>query len=144
MFSPTIFSPSRLFFAWLLALLPLYPPAAQRALAAENTAVTLIVDYGDGVQKHITGIAWKEGMTVLDAMQHAAKHPRGVKFSYRGSAATAFLYKIDDLENEGRGRNWIYRVNGKLADRGFAVCRLMPTDVVLWKFEKLKSFPPRE
>ncbi len=59
-----------------------------------------------------------------------------MKFQERGSGATAFLTQLDDLKNEGSGRNWIYRVNGQIADRSFAVYRLEAGDTVLWKFEK--------
>ena len=58
-----------------------------------------------------------------------------ITFRYRGSGSTAFLYRIDDLENEGRGRNWIFRVNGKLGQRSFALHELRPSDRVLWKFD---------
>jgi hypothetical protein len=107
-------------------------------LAAQEPAsmVRLIVDYGDGVQKHFTALPWKDGMTVLDAMKAAQEHPRGVKLQYRGSGATAFLTQIDDVKNEGAGRNWVYRVNDQLADRGFGVFQLKAGDTVLWKFEK--------
>jgi hypothetical protein len=99
-------------------------------------AVRLAIDYGDGVEKHFTSLAWREGMTVLDAMKAAQEHPRGIEFQFRGSGATAFLTQIDDVKNEGAGRNWIYRVNGDLAERGFAVQKLAAGDTVLWKFEK--------
>ena len=96
--------------------------------------VRLVVDYGDGVQKHFTELAWRDEMTVLDAMTAAGKHPRGIQFKYRGRGATAFLTEIDDLENEGRGRNWIFSVNEKMAERSFAVVSLKPGDTILWKF----------
>jgi hypothetical protein len=108
-------------------------PAAEAKPPAK--AVTLIIDYGDGVQKHFTAIAWKEGMTVLDAMKAASEHPRGIALEYRGRGATSLLLRIDDLKNEGDGRNWVYRVNGKLADRGVGVYRLRSGDAILWRFE---------
>ena len=96
--------------------------------------LTLVIDYGDGVQKHFLGLACKRGMTVLDVLEAAKQHPRGIRFSYRGKGATAFLTQIDDLKNEGRGKNWIYHVNGKVGDRSFAVFEVKPSDKVLWKF----------
>jgi hypothetical protein len=99
-----------------------------------SRTVRLIIDYGDGVQKHFTQLRWQNGMTVLDALEAAQKHPRGIEVKYRGKGATAFLTQIDDLENQGRGRNWVYRVNGKLADRSFARFTLKSGDTVLWKF----------
>jgi hypothetical protein len=100
--------------------------------------VKLVVDYDDGVQKHFTQIPWRKEMTVLHVLEAAQKHPRGIQFKYRGRDATAFLTKIDDVENEGRGRNWIYRVNGKLGVRSFAVHRLEAGETVLWRFEKYR------
>jgi hypothetical protein len=105
---------------------------------AQETAksVRLVIDYGDGAEKHFTALAWREGITVLDAMKAAQDHPRGIQFQFRGAGATAFLTQIDDLKNEGSGRNWIYRVNGEFAERSFAAAKLEAGDAVLWKFEK--------
>jgi hypothetical protein len=120
--------------------------SAERVCAGEKTpetvtleTVTLIVDYGDGVQKRLTDVAWRDGTTVLDVLKFAQRHPRGITFSYRGSQATALLTKIDDLENQGgRGLNWIYQVNGKLADRSFAIFQLQAGDTILWKFDRYR------
>jgi hypothetical protein len=100
----------------------------------EPQTVRLIIDYGDGVQKHFTALEWKDGMTVLDAMKEAQKHPRGMKFVHRGKGETAFLTRIDELENEGRGRNWMYRVNGELAKKSFAILTVKAADTILWTF----------
>ncbi len=106
-------------------------------LAAETAPqIRIVIDYGDGVEKHFTALPWKEGMTVFDAMQAAKSHPRGVTFRHRGSGATAFLLQIDDKENQGREGNWVYRVNDKLAERSFGAQELKAGDAVLWKFEK--------
>ncbi len=111
---------------------------AEPVPAKEPKQVTLVIDYGDGVQKHFTAIAWKEGLTVFDAMRIAQAHPRGIRCEHKGSGATALLTKIDDVANEGRGRNWVYRVNVKLADTGFGVRQLAAGDTVLWKFEEYR------
>jgi hypothetical protein len=45
------------------------------------------------------------------------------------------LAELDHVGNEGAGgRNWLYQVNGKHADRSFAVYVLQPGDHVLWRF----------
>ena len=103
-----------------------------------TAGVKMIVDYGDGVQKHFTAISWKKGMTGLDALNQAKQHPRGIRFNYRGKGARGFLTAIDGLKNEGSGKNWIYRVNGKLGDRSFAIQPLNRGDVTLWKFGQYK------
>lgn len=110
------------------------------AVAAEPAKATvgLVIDYDDGVEKHFRHLAWKSGMTVLDVLQAAKQHPRGIQFVYRGQGDTAFLTQIDDLKNEGRGRNWIFSVNGQLGERSFAVTELKASDRVLWKFTQYK------
>ncbi len=110
------------------------PPDNAKRTAAKNT-IQLIVDYGDGVAKHFSKIAWRDKMTVQDVTEAASKHPRGIKVKQRGKRATAFLTQIDDLANEPRGRSWVYRVNGKLADRSFGVYVVQPGDVVSWAFQ---------
>lgn len=98
--------------------------------------VSLIIDYGDGTEKHFKTLAWREKMTVLDAMLQAAKHPRGIQFKHQGKGATVLLTQIDDLKNEGGGeRNWIYRVNKELGDRSIGIYPLKAGDTILWKFE---------
>jgi hypothetical protein len=120
--------------AWIFAAS--FAAAAAEPSAAESQTVSVVIDYGDGVQKHFTALAWKDGMTVLDAMQAAREHPRGIALESRGSGTRTMLTRIDDLANEGAGRNWIYRVNGKLADRGIGAYKLKLGDTVLWRFEK--------
>ncbi len=112
--------------------------AAQTETKPAAQTIKLIVDYDDGVEKRFTRIRWKEGMTVLSAIQTAQKHPRGIRVKYRGKGATAFLYELDGLANEAGGRGWLFRVNGKLADRSFALVSLKAGDTVLWEFRELK------
>jgi len=128
--------------ASLLATLVLSLPvnellADAQADAAKKSkdSVRLIVDFGDGVEKHFAGIKWREAMTVQDVTEAASKHPRGIKIKQRGKKATAFLSQIDDLANQPRGRSWVYRVNDKLADRSFGVYPVEAGDVVQWSFQ---------
>ena len=100
--------------------------------------IALTVNYGDGVEKRFTAIPWKPGMTVLDVLEAARKHPRGVRFKYRGSGERAFLYQIDEVTNEGKGDNWIFRINKKLAEESFAVTGVNAGDVILWEFGEYK------
>jgi len=97
--------------------------------------VRIIIDYGDGVEKHFTAIPWKRDMTVLDAMNAAKASSHGITFQYTGSGAGAFLTKLDDLKNEGLAkRNWIFWVNDSMAERSFGELQLEPSDVVRWKY----------
>ncbi len=104
--------------------------------ADEPTTVQLTVDYGDGVLKQFTRLEWKEGMTVLAAVQQAAKHPRGIKPAVQGSGELTLLIAIDELKNEGNGKNWLYRVNGKLGDRSCGIMQLKAGDSVTWQFSE--------
>ena len=122
----------------LLAQLSLITPAAEAAEPKSEQRVRLIVDFGDGVELRFTRLAWREDMTVLDAMLDAERHPRGVEIQYRGKGATAFVYQIDDLKNEATGRGWTYRVNDKLADRSCGIHPLQAGDTVLWRFQKYR------
>lgn len=129
-------------FVWATLSISLLASQPSRLVCAAEVpakVVSVVVDYGDGVQKHFTALDWRDGMTVLDAMRGAEKHARGIKCELRGSGETAFLFKIDDMKNEaGGGRGWMFRVNGKLADRSLGVFPLQAGDAVLWKFEKYR------
>lgn len=116
--------------ASFLLLVVLCPVAA----AAET--VKIIVDYGDGVEKHFTQLPFMQNMTVLDATRVAEKHPHGIKVEVRSSGETAFLTKIDDVANQGSGKNWVFRVNGQLGDRSIGIHKLEAGDAVLWRFQE--------
>jgi hypothetical protein len=112
---------------------------AEIELAREgDPAVELVIDYGDGVERRFTRIPHKEGMTALDVLEFAGRHPRGIGLQKSGSGNSALVTKIDDLSNQtgGDGKNWLYRVNGKLADKSAGAYVLAPGDVILWKYEK--------
>ena len=112
-------------------------PDESAIAAPQKASVTLTIDYGDGVQKRFPAIPCEKKITAFEAMVWADRHPRGIDFVYRGRGQTALLTQIDDLKNQGaRKKNWVYRVNGKLADRGFGVFPLKPGDNILWKFER--------
>lgn len=98
--------------------------------------VRMIIDYNDGCQKHFTAIVWRKEMTVLDVLRAAERHPRGIRARVRGKDSTAFLTEMDGLKNgQANGRNWIYRVNGKLGDQGIGKRIVSRGDTVLWKFD---------
>jgi hypothetical protein len=120
----------------VLATLLLTVAAAGDRAQAQTATVRLVVDYGDGVIKTITGLPWSKGSTVLDVMNAAKDRPHGITFSYTGSGASAFLTRIDGVANEGGGgrKNWQLWVNTSYADRSFGVYEVQPLDVVFWRF----------
>ena len=109
--------------------------------AAGEPAVELVIDYGDGAEKRFTRIPHEDGMTVQAAMRFASNHPRGIKFESTGSGSSTLLTRIDDLANETarKGKNWLYRINGKLADKSCDAYVLAPGDVILWRFEEYEK-----
>lgn len=119
----------------LLTILAAALSAAGAAGAAEK--VRLVIDYGDGVQKHFNELPWRDGLTVLSATQLAEKHSHGIGVRVRSSGSTAFLLQIDDVANEGGGgKNWVFRVNGKLGDRSCGIAKVEAGDTILWRFQK--------
>jgi Domain of unknown function (DUF4430) len=112
--------------------------AAERRAEPKAKTVRLAIDYGDGVQKVFSAVPWKDGQTVLDVLQWADKHPRGIELQLSGSGTSAFVRSIDKLANEGGGasaKNWLYWQNGKLANTGAGTREVAPGDEVLWKFD---------
>jgi hypothetical protein len=93
--------------------------------------VSLSIDFGDGKHQEFDKLAWREGMTVADLIGEA----RGIEMTQRGSGQGAFVTAIGGVANEGAEKsNWLYSVNGKKADRSYAVYELRPGDRVLWTF----------
>lgn len=122
--------------ALLVALLVLLGYGAYSA-AAQAPTVRLVVDYGDGTVKIIAGLPWSKGNTILDVMKVAQTRPHGISFSYTGSGASAFLTKIDDVQNQGGGtgkKNWQLWVNNSYVDRSFGEFVVRPSEVVYWRF----------
>jgi hypothetical protein len=104
-------------------------PAVEEGVRSANK-VLLTVNFGNGQLVHETA-DWREGMTVADALQNN----RSISFLTEGSGNSAFLTSLNGVMNEGAGsRNWTYTVNGKYADRSFAIYELRPNDHVLWTF----------
>ena len=123
----------RLWLSLMVAALFAAGPAIACAQEPAKT-VRLTIDYGDGVQKVFTALPWKAELTVLGALEAAAKHPRGIKFTHRGSGASAFVTAIDGVENQGRGKNWTYQVNDKRANKSAGVFTLDAGDSIVWRF----------
>lgn len=125
----------RRFVLWaglMLAALAANGLAQERA--EKPKTVRLTIDYGDGVQKVFTKLECKEETTVFDILQQAARHPRGIRVSHKGSGDATFITAIDDVKNEGRGRNWTYDVNEKPGEASAGVVKVKPGDSILWRF----------
>ena len=119
----------------LLVVLLVLAGASAGSAADPRPAVRLVVDYGDGVQVHFTALSWQQGMTVLDALAAAQKHPRGFKLTQKGRGTSAMITEIGGLKNEGNGKNWLFSVNDKQADVGAGSYELKSGDTILWEFK---------
>ena len=105
--------------------------------AVNSDTFALVVEFAPPREAQKTSLAWMEGMTVMDALRLAAASDDGFRFEHRGSGATAFVWKIDDVENQGgkeRSRNWIFKVNGSKSPQSAGIAPVGAADVVLWKF----------
>jgi uncharacterized protein DUF4430 len=121
----------------LLATMLLVVGATSHWTAAQTATIRLVIDYGDGVIKTVTGLPWSKGSTVLDVMNATRARPHGITFGYTGSGGSSFLIQIDDIRNEGGGtgrKNWQLWVNTTYADRSFGVYEVQAFDVVHWRF----------
>lgn len=105
--------------------------------------VRLVIDFGDGVELHYTALAWRAGLTGLDAMKQAESQRRGVKATTRDFGSTGVLVtQIDDLKNEGPGgRNWLLWVNGAFAAKSISKVELQAGDELTWRYtQKTPAF----
>jgi hypothetical protein len=128
--------------------------AAARLSTASQPAPTpepirLVVAYAPDVEKHFKRIPFRQGMTVADALDHAAAMPAplALRYASRGTGERAFLTAIDGLGNEGGGpakRNWLFSVNDRPGDRSYAVTPLAPGDTILWRFAGAQQRPEHD
>lgn len=138
---------SRLAFLLLICLLvPAgFNPAAEqqnatleepKVTAPAKTTVALTIDFADGAQKRYPSVPWKKGMTVLDSLQWASKHPHGIELKSRGKGALAMVLQIDDLKNGGgNGKNWIFYSNEKQGKKSCGAVVVQQGAEILWRYE---------
>lgn len=108
------------------------PTTERKTELMSNEVVELEIDTGEDTLLRFE-VLWEKGMTVRDAVAQVAKGD--LTLVVQRDEEAAFLMELAGLANEGRGgRNWVFEVNGKWADRSFAVYELEPGDHVLWKF----------
>jgi len=106
------------------------PSVGSREFAEAPYRVSITIEFGDKPARW-NQVPWRPGMTVRQLLSSAAL----VSFAEKGRGQSALLVEIDGVRNEGSGgRNWLYSVNGKQADRSFAIYELQPNDHVLWSF----------
>lgn len=129
---------------WLAPVVAMLLAAAASGFSgsAPPTTVRVILDYGNDVEKHYNALPWKDGLTVLDALKLARESKPGIEFRTSGNGETALVTEIDGFANRPGGpdgRNWVFRVNDRLATRSCGVEVLRPGDVALWKYDQWRD-----
>lgn len=75
--------------------------------------------------------------TVFSVLQAASDRAEFVFESTGVLKGDKFITSIGGVKNlAGDGKNWIYRVNGELGDKGAGVFAVKPQDRVVWSFGK--------
>jgi hypothetical protein len=130
--------------AALVAIAPTGPwtGSAGRVLAAEPAAeahATLVINYGEGVEKRWSAVPVREGMTVADVLAEVASRPspRGIALETRGRGETYFVRSIDGLSNQGgkpTDRNWMLKVGGEMAKKSAGLVEVRAGDTITWTF----------
>lgn len=116
---------------------------------AAPTTVRLVIDYGEGVEKHYSALPHRPGMTVADLLKDASAlpPPRGLAFDASGSGERFFVKAIDGLANEGAGktaRNWIYALDGEMGKVSAGVAKVDAGAKVHWRFRAYDWSAPAE
>jgi len=108
------------------------PDSATGVISAE-----LKIDFGDGTNKQLT-VTTNAPATVLSLLQAAAEQGE-IELEFIGSGDRAFVDSLNKIANEGPGgKNWTYRVNGKLGHHSCGIANLSDKDVVDWKLGEYK------
>jgi hypothetical protein len=112
-----------------------------------SSTITVVIDFGDGSQRRLSGLAATPGMTVLDAMNLAKAHPHPIAFTCSGAGDRALLTSIDDVKSEGieagiaTARCWQYWINAQYGMTSIGVAKLQPGDRVTWAYRPYESDP---
>jgi hypothetical protein len=107
--------------------------------AAEQKHVTLVVEYGEGVEKRWSRLDWKAGVTVAQVLSaaDAMPGPLGLELVARGDGERFFVKEIDGLANQGGGkadRNWLFFVNGEMAKKSAGIVEVSAGDTIVWRY----------
>lgn len=106
----------------------------------ESAPVTPELDMQDKVTIAIDGgtateVSFTAGMTVHEAMQNADAMGAFQYETSDHSSLGVFVESINGI-GEDSGKNWILRVNGKLATVGASGYELQSGDQIAWTYEK--------
>lgn len=81
-------------------------------------------------------------LSIADVMKKVAEAEKKFRYQARGRGDTFFVTEINGRKNEGaRGRNWIFKVNGKLGNKSAGSFKIKAGDQVEWNFQKYQPNP---
>ena len=97
--------------------------------------VDLEIDFQSEKKKIQVAVPCSADSTVFSILTRA-QNLGDLKFESRGSSPESrFVTSIGGVENQAAaGDNWVFRVNGELADRGCGEISVRPGDQVQWMF----------
>jgi hypothetical protein len=100
----------------------------------KGSAVSLFIDYSNGVQKIFANIPWATGMAVLDVLEEARSAGPGLMFEFsgsftdRGGRDVGTIASIDGVAGESNDEKWLFWVNRKYMGQGLRA-RGHPTEI---------------
>ncbi len=106
----------------------------------EEDSVTLELHFPQKKEvRKFKPVAWKDGQTVFEVLEALRKREEEFEFKYRGKGSTLFVFEIAGVENEGgRGNNWVFLVDEKVADRSAGVMKVEKGAKIVWRYGSYK------
>jgi hypothetical protein len=95
-----------------------------------HSTVTIELNYGADKEIRKIEVPWEKGMTVLEALEHAANvstHPVG---NY------VFVVSIDGVEGKRGVMAWYYKVNGEHPKELAITNKVKAGDTITWLYTK--------
>ena len=96
--------------------------------ASQN--ITVEIDYGGLQQSRKVEIAWKQGITALEALRSVTK------IETKQAGEFILVNSIDGVEGKNGDKAWYYDINGKRATSFANKCILTEGDYMKWEYTK--------
>ena len=114
---------------FMLLLLFLMLPGFLLAKTTLST-VKVEINYGEVKEARTIDVPWESGMTVLDALMHAANVSTHPVDNY------VFVVAIDSVEGKRGVMAWYYEVNGKHPKELAITHKVKAGDTITWLYTK--------
>lgn len=124
----TMFHARRVFPVFFFALI-LFGALVPRTFSEpQDQTVTVGIDFGARRYYETKTVSWKEGMTVLNALQSA------IRLETRPMGDDIYVTSIDGVAERKDEKGWLFDVNGKMGDTFANKTPLNPGDYVRWNY----------